>query len=156
MITNNFWRMETYDTLRRFHNGALMDSVKDIAILFLAVFLMVWDLSLVLIAIFVMSNAYCRVLDIKAVEFQKKDFQLHRIPPQVRKSVEKVIFSAKSSFQSLSHSEFTSDSEFFGLGRFVCIEYCLNSSGDRTWGATRWSRTSFFWDSTEFMSGTSQ
>ena len=29
--------METHDTLRRFHNGALMDSVKDITILFLAV-----------------------------------------------------------------------------------------------------------------------
>ena len=98
---------------------------------------MVLDFSLGFIAIFVMSNAYSRVLDIKSVEFQKKYFQLHRIPPQVRKSVEKVIFSIKSSFQSLSHSEFTSDSEFVGLGRFGCIEYCVNSTDDRTGGGTR-------------------
>ena len=89
MITNNFWRMETHDTLRRFHNGALMDSVKDIAILCFGRFFTVLDFSLVFIAIFVMSNVYCIVLDIKSVEFQKKDFQLHRIPPRVRKSVEK-------------------------------------------------------------------
>ncbi len=34
MITNNFWRIETHDTLRRFQNGALMDSVKDMTIPF--------------------------------------------------------------------------------------------------------------------------
>ena len=133
MITNDFWTMKTTDSPRRFDSGALMDSVKDIAILCFSRFFMVLYFSLVFIAIFVMSNVYCRVLDMKSVEFQKTYFQLHRIPPRVRKSVEKVIFSVKSSFQSLSYSEFTSDSEFMSLGRSGCIEYCFNSTGDHTW-----------------------
>ena len=72
--------METHDTPRRFDSGALMDSVKDIAILCFSRFFMVLDFSLVFIAVFVMSNAYCSVLDIKSVEFHKKDFQLHAYP----------------------------------------------------------------------------
>ena len=140
MIPNNFWTMKTNDPPRRFDSGALMDSVKDIAILCCSRFFMVLDFSLVFIAIFMMSNVYCRVLDMKSVEFQKTYFQLHRIPPRVRKSVEKVIFSVKSSFQSLTHSEFTSDSEFMSLRRFGCIEYCFSSTDDRTCTSTRWSR----------------
>ena len=92
---------------------------------------MALDVSSVLIAIFVMSKGYCTVLDINLVELQKKGFQRHRVPPQVRKSVEKVILFISSAFQSLSHSEFTPSYEFVGMGSISCIEYGLNSTGHR-------------------------
>jgi hypothetical protein len=49
---------------------------------------MAFGFSLVIIAIFVTSKAYCRVLVNEMVEFKGKVFQLPRIPPQVSRPVE--------------------------------------------------------------------
>jgi hypothetical protein len=50
---------------------------------------MLWDFSLVFIAIFVMSNVYCRVLDIKSVEFPKNIFSTSPYTPSGKKECRK-------------------------------------------------------------------